>query len=84
MANWSRSERVVRTVVYTIPASEPWGACWTEVDQAMEAALQDYSRRYGRHPADDAIRVHAGDGVITVVFEVPALVERLGGSGESS
>lgn len=71
MADWSRSERVVKTVEYTVPASEPWGACWSQVQQALDAAFRDYAELYERNPSDDAITAHVTDDAIIFRFTVP-------------
>lgn len=69
MADWTRAERTRVTVEYEIPAAEPWGACWNQVQQAISVACREYEAAYGKLPADDAVRVHAGDDAIRVVFE---------------
>lgn len=73
MTDWSRSERTVKTVEYTVPASEPWGACWNQVQQALDAACREYNERYkrDREPSDDAIRAHVTDDAIVFQFTAP-------------
>jgi hypothetical protein len=70
MARWSRGERTVRSVVYEVPADEPWGANWNEVQQALSLAWNEYKSVFGREPSDDAIRVHASDDRIRIEFDV--------------
>lgn len=69
MTTWSRSERTTREVLHTVPAPVPWGACWSEVCGAIDAAVNEYKRMYGQVPADNQIRVHAADGEIAIIFE---------------
>jgi hypothetical protein len=73
MATWSRRERVTRTVEWTVPASEPWGACWSEVAQAINQATREL-REAGRlgeseDPSDSLIRVKVGDEEVIVFYE---------------
>lgn len=72
MADWGRGGRVTHTVEYTIPAREPWGACWNQVQQAVDAAIAEYCRVHGLNgePADDAVRVHVTDDSVVISFEV--------------
>lgn len=74
MATWSRRERVTRTAEWTVPASEPWGACWSEVTQAINQATREL-REAGRlgeseEPPDSLIRILAGDDEIIVYYEI--------------
>lgn len=74
MATWSRRERVTRTVEWTVPAAEPWGACWSEVVQAINQATREL-REAGRlgeseEPSDSLIRVKVGDEEVIVFFEI--------------
>jgi hypothetical protein len=73
MATWSRCEEVTRTVKWVVPASEPWGACWSEVVQAVNQAIAEL-RAAGRlgefeEPPDDLIRVKVGDEEAIVFYE---------------
>ena len=68
MTTWSRSEVTETTVNYTVPATEPWGATWAEIYQAISAALEEIRGGGGGIPSDDAIRVHAVDEAIVVSF----------------
>lgn len=73
MATWDRRERTVRFVEYVVPAAEPWGACWTEIQQGINQAIRelrpdDVPANVHWEPADDAIRVHAGDD--EVIFRI--------------
>lgn len=75
MADFSRSEKVTRTVEYTVPASEPWGANWNQVQQALNAAVREWelTHRSGNpEPPDNAVRVHVRDDEIVISFEMPA------------
>ena len=69
MADWTRAEVTRTEVHYEVPTREPWGACWNQVLQALEAARLEYFRTYSKPPADDAIRVHVTDDSILIVFE---------------
>lgn len=69
MASWTETERTRVTVEYTIPAAEPWGACWNEVLRVLHLAQEEYFKLYQRWPSDDAIRVHVTDDAITVIYE---------------
>lgn len=69
MTDWTRAERTRVTVEYEVPAKEPWGACWNQVQQALDVAREEYFHDYKRGPADDAIRVHVTDNAILIVFE---------------
>lgn len=74
MATWSRRERVTRTVEYLVPAGRPFGACWTEVFQAVHQAERELRNAgripEGREPSDDQIRVLPGDDEIIVSYEI--------------
>jgi hypothetical protein len=69
MADWTRAERTRVTVEYEVPAKEPWGACWNQVQQALDVAREEYFHNYEHGPADDAISVHVTDDAIKVIFE---------------
>jgi hypothetical protein len=74
MATWSRSEEVTRIVKWVVPAPEPWGACWSEVMQAINQATREL-REAGRlgeseEPSDTLIRVKAGDEEVIVFYEI--------------
>jgi hypothetical protein len=72
VSTWSRTERSRDTVEYSVPTG-PWGACWNQVQQAIDAAIAEIGRSMdkGATPSDDAIRVHARDDEIVVSFERP-------------
>lgn len=74
MSTYSRRERVTRTVEWTVPANQPWGACWTEVFGAVNDAIRELRASGGlgefEEPSDDAIRVLAGDDEIIVFYEI--------------
>lgn len=74
MATYSRRERVTRYVEWTVPADLAWGACWNQVSNALDAALDEYRRHHGldEHatPADNEIRFFPGDEEIVIRFEV--------------
>lgn len=72
MATWSRTERTRETVEYSVPTG-PWGACWNQVQQAIDAAKGEVSRGMDRSGtvSDDAIRVHARDDEIVISFDRP-------------
>jgi hypothetical protein len=77
VATWERRERTVHVTEYVVPADEPWGACWNQLQQAINAAIADlrpFRLPIDEHwePADDAIRVHVGDGEIVLRIEEEA------------
>lgn len=87
MPNWTREERTVTTIEYKVPAPEPWGACWDDVQQALNAVIQEYRQRYStpstnplsppyREPSSDSIRVHVTDD--TIVFSFVTSDEKMG------
>lgn len=74
MATWSRRERTIRYVEWVVPADLAWGACWNQVSNALDKALDEY-RRHNHLTArdlvpDDAIRVFPGDEEIVIRFEI--------------
>lgn len=81
MADWFKRERVMRTHEWVIPAADPWGACWNQVQQAMDAAREHW---IAMHPnevriaaqddrcvsvPDSAVRVRVADDEIIVFWE---------------
>jgi hypothetical protein len=72
MTTWSVTEVTEVKILYHIPAEDPYGACWSEVDTAMGAAIARYRADYQVDPialiSDDAVRVRAGDGEIIIEF----------------
>ncbi len=72
--SYTRGERIVTTVGFRVPASEPWGATYTEVLRAINEAVAEYGSlfagipTYHGTPSDDSIRVHAEDDAIVVSF----------------
>lgn len=74
MATYTRREWSTRHVEYAVPAEQPWGACWVEVDKAIVAATVEYRQRHfipdDALPADDWLRVYPGDDEILIRFEV--------------
>jgi hypothetical protein len=69
VTGWTRREKTVTTIEYAVPADEPRGACWNQVQQALNAAVREHSPWKNPVPADDAIRVHARDDEIVISFE---------------
>jgi hypothetical protein len=69
VADWTRAERTRTTVEYEIPANEPWGACWNQVQQALDLAYREYKEIHGKEPYDDSIRVHVTGDAVTITFE---------------
>lgn len=73
MAEYSR--RVMRTtrVEFSVPAAEPWGACWVEVMKAIRAATRELVEAgrlaEGADPSDDTIRIRVGDDEVIVCYE---------------
>jgi hypothetical protein len=87
MASYARREVHRRTVEFVVPAKHPYGACWTDVDQAIVAAhreLVDMARiPVGAAAPDDMIRVLPGDEDVVVYFvaDESALAEARHGDG---
>jgi len=73
VATYSRRERVARTVEFVIPAPKPFGACWTEIDKAIDAATEEWraDRGLAEHdvPPDNEICVMPGDEEVIVFYE---------------
>lgn len=74
MGDVERRERTVRYVEHVAKAEEPWGACWTDVQQAINAAIRelrpaDIPPNVHWEPSPDAIRVHVGDDEVIFRFE---------------
>lgn len=77
MATYERREVTARRVEFHVPTREPWGACWSDVQQAVYVAMTEM-RKEGllpetAVPADDAIRIHGTDESIVVVYERSAM-----------
>lgn len=70
MSTWTRGEKVTKTVEYTVPTHEPWGAAWSEVQNALGAALEEFRTIYAHPATDDAIRFSVRDDEIVISFEV--------------
>jgi hypothetical protein len=72
MAIWSRRERSINYVEYTVPAGV-LGAPWGQVSLALDAALDDVRREEGHdslwEPSDDRIRILPMDDEIVIRFE---------------
>lgn len=47
MATYSTREVVTRRREWIVPASQPWGAAWEELDKAVAAAAAFYRQQYG-------------------------------------
>jgi hypothetical protein len=68
MTTWSRSEKTVTTIKYTVPAPWPQGATWAEVEGAMAAAKAEAFRQNDASLSDDAVWVTAEDDQIVISF----------------
>lgn len=62
MTDWYKRNRVVMTHEWVIPADEPWGANWNQVQQAMDAAREHW---IAMHPMETRIAAQ-DDRCITV------------------
>jgi hypothetical protein len=66
--------RTKRSIEYTVPADESWGACYVEVNKAYWAIIQDLRRLKilgeDEMPSDDLIRVFPRDDEIVLVADV--------------
>ncbi|KOT57074.1 MULTISPECIES: hypothetical protein [Streptomyces] len=47
MATFTTREVVTRRKEWIVPAGQPWGATWEEVDKAVAAAWAAYRERHG-------------------------------------
>jgi len=74
MATFSHRDIVTRRREYTIPAAAKWGACLSDVQAAITAALLAYRDAYDlpTHVSvpDDALRFFPGDDEIIISFEI--------------
>jgi hypothetical protein len=74
MATYSRREYTTRHIEYTVPCDGLWGACWAEVDKAMQVAAREFRQVHGLSQeaalSDDALRFFPGDDEIVIRFEV--------------
>jgi hypothetical protein len=65
---------VTETRVQVYVPVGPYGACWTDIEQALDKARCEYHLRKGTDPmsmiADDAIMVRPGDDEIVIEFKV--------------
>lgn len=72
MATYSRRERTVDYIEYTVPAGI-FGACWTEVSLALDKAIDELRQLEGRdlewEPSADRIRILPMDDEIVIRFE---------------
>lgn len=73
MATYERRERVTRHVEFVVPATRPYGACWNEVEKAIDAATREWRRDRGAGaeaiPPDNEISVMPSDEDLIVYFE---------------
>jgi hypothetical protein len=72
MATYSSFEEISRRVTYTVPASQPWGTTFAEVDKAVAAAWVRY-REHHNLPKDAPLRenfcrIFPGDDEIRIVI----------------
>lgn len=72
MASFSEFQRTTVEQVISIPAAEPWGACWNEVYNCLNKACNDFLKYYGRDPADDDISVRVTDSTIEIIYKTGA------------
>lgn len=87
MATYSRSQLHIERVEYHVPASAPWGACWTDVYKAVAAATAELREAgliagsvgidasQAAEPADDQIQISPGDDEVIVSFELRTRME---------
>lgn len=70
MTNWTRGEVTRTTIEYHVPVNEPWGADWNQVYNALNSAVDEWSKTHqGRTPWDNSIRVHTLEDEIVISFE---------------
>ncbi|MFF7411613.1 hypothetical protein [Streptomyces lydicus] len=72
MADYNWFEEISRRVTYTVPAPQPWGTTFAEVDKAVAAAWVRYREHHGlpedaRMP-EDFCRVFPWDDEIRIVI----------------
>lgn len=65
-----RRERITRRIEHVVPASEPWGATFKDMQLAMHHAIEEIKERGGRTDCDDVLRFQARDDEIVVYYEV--------------
>jgi hypothetical protein len=79
MVTYSREEKVRRTIEYRVPAEMPYGACWNQVVQAINAAIRELREAGalvdGEEPSDDRIWIQPNDDSIVIVFEAPEVTK---------
>jgi hypothetical protein len=69
MTSWIREEKTITTIEYRVPAPQPWGACWNEVELALGAATREFKDMSGwNHVPDDSVRVTTEDDTIVISF----------------
>jgi hypothetical protein len=73
MADWFTRTKTTRTREWVVPAQEPYGACWNQVQQALDAALHAWLEK---HPGtafaavpDNAVRVKVTDDEVIICFD---------------
>lgn len=80
MATYTSKTVLTERHEFSVPATEPWGACWAEVMKAIRAAHSELWALglvpEGRDASDDAIRILPGDEDVVVFY----VLERNGDS----
>lgn len=72
MTTWSREEVTTVRTQWVVPA-DLFGACWNQVQQAIDMAIREL-REQGGHdeawvPSDDAIRILPRDEDVIVFYD---------------
>ena len=69
-----RRETIIRRVEFDIPVTQGFGTTHVELNKAIQVAANEYWQATGTAQGgplpDDAIRLNANDGIITVFFEL--------------
>ena len=81
MATFAYREVTTKRCEWLVPAPEPGGACWVEVQKAIASARQALTVAGllfpGSEPADDQIRIRGGEDEVIVFIESPEVVAAL-------
>ncbi|GGY29825.1 hypothetical protein GCM10010363_07880 [Streptomyces omiyaensis] len=76
MTTWTTRTTVSTRHEWEVPAREPWGADFGQVESATTAALRHYRRHYGLGDndtvPDDALRFKVTDEAIVISFTIDA------------
>lgn len=74
MADWYTRTKHRTIHEWVVPAAEPWGACWNQVQQAIDQAGESWKAKNPDTAAyvgvpDSEVRVRCEDDKIVVFYE---------------